>query len=147
MKLEDLSDFLDSDVESEMKALVLALRPRGVSQRWVICDFATMMRKVHGLGLFKDLIVFWTDANQRILFTSDGRPTPAGLSFFGKLFKRFNRETFTDSGESFRFVRMGSRTSPPRFVIVRLPRRSSDPAAAPGPVSAQQTPPTQPDPV
>ena len=134
MNWQDLSDFMDSSVEAEMKKLVLALQPPPDSPgdtyidsaRWITWEMEALLHKVHKLDLFRELIAFWVDANQKPLFMTDGKPTPAGRTFFGALFKRFDRRIFNDgASRSFRFMRARS-TSQRRFVIVKLPAPSEN---------------------
>lgn len=103
----------------EMRALVLHLAPEAPSDReeWT---FAMIVHEIREGGMFAEIELTNRKGNHEEIFAGDAQElTPAGRSYFGKFFGRYNERLFAGAdGEKLRFVVQGSGNSR-KYAVVR----------------------------
>lgn len=104
---------------TEMREVVLKLAPEapGVREEWT---FSMIVEEIQEHGLFADREIRNRKGDVEEMFTPEGNVTPAGRSFLGKFFTKFDQRLFNGGapGEQLRFVVEGKGNGR-KYVVVR----------------------------
>jgi len=103
---------------NEMQELVKHMTPDEsvTEESW---NFSEIMHEVKTEGFFENLEVHGRKGDSQELFDSEGEPTPAGKSFFGRFFASFDGRLFSGkSGERLRWVVQG-KGNQRKYLVVR----------------------------